>query len=376
VETKYFSFVDGLRGLAILMVLAVHSSQSQPPANATLLSLANSGARGVQLFFILSAFTLYSSSLQRFPTEIHPRRNFYIRRAFRILPVWWLALLLYFVVRPAPSMDTNGAPADALNLVLHATFLFGLSPAYINSFLPGGWSLFVEETFYLFLPFVFAWVGNARSAARATLLLLALAIAWHAAGRFTFGTEGPTQAEFVFLFPFNQWFIFGLGILLYFVTGTLGSRFLAGPVAYLADVAALAGLWMALAGSPPGPRHYTAAFALFALCLVVSQQDSLLRKAIDNPVMRLFGRCCYSIYLFHWMVMRFMEDARTHMMSGLDPRGSHPDLMFCIWFVVVACACLGVGAVSFRYFEKPFVSIGRLVVRALEPRIQASGRSG
>ena len=50
------------------------------------------GARGVQLFFMLSAFTLFASSKVRFARDRFPALNFYVRRAFRILPLWWAAV--------------------------------------------------------------------------------------------------------------------------------------------------------------------------------------------------------------------------------------------------------------------------------------------
>ncbi len=93
--------IDGLRGIAVLMVLAVHTSQrvSNVGLEAFHFSLigefVNAGARGVELFFLLSAFTLFRSSKAKYSEECNPRRNFYIRRAFRILPLWWMAVTLY-----------------------------------------------------------------------------------------------------------------------------------------------------------------------------------------------------------------------------------------------------------------------------------------
>ena len=45
----------------------------------------------------------------------------------------------------------------------HATFLFGFRPDWINTLVPGGWSLFCEETFYLFLPLIFSRIRSLTS---------------------------------------------------------------------------------------------------------------------------------------------------------------------------------------------------------------------
>lgn len=367
VDTDYYSFVDGLRGLAILMVLGVHSPGRELAADGVLSRLITAGARGVQLFFILSAFTLFSSSLQRFSRERNPRRNFYIRRAFRILPLWWLALLVFFVTQTWPPDDAlGGAPSNGLNLLLHATFLFGFSPAYAGSLLPGGWSLFVEETFYIMLPFVQMRMRGLAQAARLTLALLGLSVAWYLPARALFGTGDQSTMTFVFTFPLCQWFIFGLGIVLFFLVKAAGPFLLKGPVAILADCAALIGLWAVFVGRPLGPVHFAAAFALLVFCFAVSQRDSLLRRVIDNPPIRLFGRCCYSIYLFHWLIVSNLHAQRTRVLSALGLGSADPEVRFAAWYVVLACACLAIGVASFYGFEKPMVVLGRRMVQRLE----------
>src|SRR4051794_15059423 len=88
--------IDGLRGLAILLVILCHVSLCvmhdplRPYQSAFLEALDCGGSSGVSLFFVLSSFTLMRSTFARFQSEATPKLNFYIRRAFRILPLWWL----------------------------------------------------------------------------------------------------------------------------------------------------------------------------------------------------------------------------------------------------------------------------------------------
>ena len=77
---------------AILMVLAVHTSQRVGNVGLEVFrfpligEFIDAGARGVELFFLLSAITLFRSSRAKYSEESNPRRNFYIRRAFGSCP--------------------------------------------------------------------------------------------------------------------------------------------------------------------------------------------------------------------------------------------------------------------------------------------------
>ena len=78
-KAYYRPYIDGWRGVAILLVMMVHTSQhcGNDGHGEFLVGLSerffNSGARGVQLFFILSAFTLFNSSYRRFKVDVAPR---------------------------------------------------------------------------------------------------------------------------------------------------------------------------------------------------------------------------------------------------------------------------------------------------------------
>ena len=94
-----YLWVDFLRGIAILMVVLIHTSQcgtgvlGLPKAIA---SLAFLGSKGVQLFFLMSAFTIYLSFVRHKESEKLSVSNFYIRRFFRIAPIFISPLPIIF----------------------------------------------------------------------------------------------------------------------------------------------------------------------------------------------------------------------------------------------------------------------------------------
>src|SRR5208283_2381124 len=140
-ETRKYDFIDSLRGYAILGVLLVHSTQFVTPTSSILQLIATSGSRGVQLFYIASALTLCMSWQFRSTHEIYPIRNFFLRRFFRIAPMFYIAIIYYvFFNAVSPRyFALNGIPW--WSILLTALFLHGFHPDAINSVVPGGWSV-------------------------------------------------------------------------------------------------------------------------------------------------------------------------------------------------------------------------------------------
>lgn len=83
---KKLEHIDALRGVAILMVMLVHVSQKISGLSSKIILLSGYGQMGVQLFFVISAYTLWLSSAKR-KDEQNKLLNYFIRRVFRIAPL-------------------------------------------------------------------------------------------------------------------------------------------------------------------------------------------------------------------------------------------------------------------------------------------------
>jgi peptidoglycan/LPS O-acetylase OafA/YrhL len=169
--------IEGLRAVAAGAIVVHHTWLSEggdrPGADGPMGSVFENLALGVVLFFALSGFLLYrpfAATIARGTTPPDIRR--YLRnRALRILPAYWVILLITAVVlrtaltRDAEGQLVSGSLSDPLQLLKAALLIHDYDPATIVVGIGPAWSLAVEVVFYLLLPLLV--LGAARAARRA-----------------------------------------------------------------------------------------------------------------------------------------------------------------------------------------------------------------
>ena len=104
-----FKYIDALRGLAIFLVMIVHTSQyGEKSHNEIFNSFFKFGAKGVQLFFLASAFILFLSYNYRISKQYkNLLRDFYIRRFFRIAPMYYIGIIFFSLQNQNGIFDTS-----------------------------------------------------------------------------------------------------------------------------------------------------------------------------------------------------------------------------------------------------------------------------
>lgn len=120
--SKKLEYINILRGVAVLMVILVHTSQSVKGIHFITYEIAAYGQMGVQLFFILSAYTLCLSMEKRGASEgLMP---FYLRRYFRIAPLYYFGILFYGFCNSALKFDMLNFSLK--NIAANLLFIHGL----------------------------------------------------------------------------------------------------------------------------------------------------------------------------------------------------------------------------------------------------------
>ncbi len=154
---KRIEGVDALRGLLACGIMLFHyTSWNNNQFHAGYHEVLNVLAvLAVEMFFIISGFSLYFVYRERLGS-FKSIKQFFVRRFFRIAPLYYALLILVILIKLAASyygVEVN-RPLDYYLLATNFTFIFGFVwPP--NSLLVGGWSIGVEMVMYLFFPFLF-----------------------------------------------------------------------------------------------------------------------------------------------------------------------------------------------------------------------------
>jgi exopolysaccharide production protein ExoZ len=354
-EPRHCDYIDALRGYAILMVIAVHSSQYFSDLSPIARAFADQGARGVQLFFVASAMTLWMSWQSR--NDGAPA--FYIRRLFRIAPMFYLCLPLFLMLESHGPTTYAPEGVGVRQIIMAATFTHGFMPDAITSVVPGSWSIADEMIFYALFPILMAI--RARFVVNVVVTVLAT-VGCLVVERYFVGTTSriadPTWracwATFYFLWFVNQFpcFLFGMLIARWIAE----DRPIRWPVAVVVGSAVLAGLdvvFMPARFAVTLPVQYGAIFAIFALGLSKWQPILLV-----NPVICWIGKVSYSAYLIHFLL--------------LSAAVSFPRQNFAIAYVSLAAITIGLSTISYLSIEKPFNRIGRQLARRLASKYPAA----
>lgn len=284
--------LDLLRGVAILLVVLVHCAISASSSVPGLTAFAHEyGERGVQLFFIVSGYTMMLTFGGK--VDAVAIRSFYIRRAFRIVPLFWAAILFYLLITKGEGFKFWAPDGIATSDVLR-TFLFlhWSSVTAFNSVVPGGWSIAVEMQFYLLFPLLIFLFRrpNGPILVYAAIALIGV-IGQFAADLYLLprlaASLPPDQAYlangFFYCWPPHQLICFGFGILLYdFIE--LKNKPLIGTVL-------LAGAALSLS------RWGAEVVLLFALAY------GILAANVRLNFVALLGRHSYAIYLIHFALV-------------------------------------------------------------------------
>lgn len=145
---SHLRYLDGLRGIAILMVMMVHSSQLVMGLSTSARNFTFYGVRGVQLFFIVSGLTLAINYADR-PFHLV---NFAARRFFRIAPMFYFGAILYLMLALTTTIPLSTRGSGSIDILATFLFLHGWVPGAINKVVPGGWSIAAEAMFYVIFP--------------------------------------------------------------------------------------------------------------------------------------------------------------------------------------------------------------------------------
>jgi peptidoglycan/LPS O-acetylase OafA/YrhL len=362
--------LDGVRGLAVMMVLVFHFVGQMLTTNwieRAIVGITKYGLLGVDLFFVLSGF-LITGLLYEAHDKPHFLRNFYMRRVLRIFPLYYGVLALVFFVAPlisllrGPTLDylldrQAWAWTYAVNiyLAMHEEWSF----SYLNHF----WSLSVEEHFYLFWPFVVLLLARRPKALIATCLAVSLGAML---ARVTGIAMGLDWWKTVILTPFKLDGL-ALGAFLAVLIRQPGGlnwlvRILAPLAAVVGGLLVVSFVWTVLVSREHLELVVAARDSLFQVLLacllvwaLVSRKQSAISRFFQSRSMVFLGTYSYGLYVYHHFISYYMISNRTELILA-QRVGSH-GLAVALQAMLGISISVGVAYLSYQLFERRFLDL-------------------
>jgi peptidoglycan/LPS O-acetylase OafA/YrhL len=376
----FFGGLTELRAIAAAAVVVSHIEYLRKSwglqSGHAVAPIANLGTHGVTLFFCLSGFLITSLlSVEQARTGRIDIRRFYLRRALRIWPLYFLTLALGLVV--APVLLPNLGFRDAGELLhthypwLLAFMLPNLAIVRYGSLLGLSvlWSVGVEEQFYAVWPWVVRRFHRILARLLAAVLLLAPIV------RCCLAAILPPEAEsgsmrpvlaLARLFPVES---LAAGALLALIIhrGKLWSR--AGATIVACGVTLLCLLWLWFA-APYHPLFHLGSALLWSALLAVVVSRGALRGGAGALLQRV-GEVSYGVYLYHTFVI-------AAVLLLLRRTGLHDGLLHHVaTYLLVFGATFALSSGSYRWFETPFLQLKeRFAVVASSARAKPASPRG
>jgi peptidoglycan/LPS O-acetylase OafA/YrhL len=353
--------LDGVRGIAILLVLLQHyfvmAADTQPGSMAAyVLACFRLSWTGVDLFFVLSGFLIGGILLDlRDPREFFG--PFWIRRICRIFPLYFLLVAAFFALLQVQHISP-WTFKDPLPWLSYVTFTQNIVMAKDDAFGANGlapsWSLAVEEQFYLFLPFLVRYCSARRlpwvlAGAVASAPLLRTALGYLNGGdSMADGVLTPCRSDELLWGVLLAWMVRRPAIV-----GIFQANCNALWGAFVVLVAGF-GFWTVHGELVPhlGLSWLGALYGCLIL-LAVTARSGPLHNLLTWKPLRGLGSIAYGVYLLHVPILGLSYGLILHQ----DPRITNLTNL-AVTFVALG-ATIGIAAVSFRYFEAPIIRFGR-----------------
>jgi peptidoglycan/LPS O-acetylase OafA/YrhL len=361
-KEERLDYVDSLRGVAILLVIIVHTGQSISNIAFPLKSLTRFGQMGVQLFFVLSALTM-CMSLSRVNLSLTEIYKFYIRRFFRIAPLYYVGIVFYFFYHGVNNyLETHHAAPDEQytlgNIMANVFFVHGFIPDANNNIVPGGWSIGTEMTFYLIFPLLFLLFKKSSNLLIFTYPPMGLLFSFVLISLISAEFNLPAiNNDFLYYNLFNLLPVFLLGIFYFFVLKNSNKFYLFPNKISLLFFTAVFFILSLVSFT----FYFQITFTPFLCGVTFILLIDVFKyyQILNNAILVKIGQLSFSMYIFHfvfaWPVSRILNKLlSTHL---------NPEITFLICLIVTITGTFMAAIFSEKMIEKPGIKIGKMIIQ-------------
>lgn len=362
--------LDGVRGIAILMVMLLHFRMDQAisPLGGYYLRAVQVGQAGVDLFFVLSGF-LITGILFDAKGQPHYFRNFYLRRVLRIFPLYYGFLVVRLLLLPMlvqPSwVDISHPWGEQWWSWFYLTNVeitfegFSGPPPQTAHF----WSLAVEEQFYLVWPLV-VFLGSRRTLLTTCVAMFVGAVALRT-GIWLLAPERAADAAYVLMPSRMDAFAAGAFVALAARGPSRGVTVVRWHrVAVVIGGVVLLGIFLTrprmankdVLTSIVGFAAYAVFFAGLLVMAVTAPAGGIVGRAFTHPLLRFFGKYSYAMYVVHLPLVDVLRTWVLHpdRVEPLVGTRLHAVFAFNVLAVAITAA---LALASWHLYEKHFLKL-------------------
>ncbi|MDN7801661.1 acyltransferase family protein [Burkholderia gladioli] len=359
-------FIDALRGLAALYVLLYHLTPITMPHAVPpwwLAPFTELGGSGVTLFFIVSAFTLCLSMQTRRADEATPLLNYYLRRFFRIAPLFYVWIVLY-CIRDKLVFGAVHSPAELLRSLF---FVLNLSPGHEQGFVWASWTLGVEMLFYVFFPAIFRFASNLGRAIACFVVALLIRSLWQLVLAKLIA-DPAVASGYYNLSLLHHLPTFAFGIVVYrtycLIDVERARRLGIGEMLSATAIALLIGVAYGFVqiGQFEGLTVEAVIYGMLLIGLSIRSPVWIV-----NRFTRFYGKISYSVYLSHAATLA----ALSKLFAAIYAHVRVVTLAYALSVAAGLMVITALSSITYRFIETPGNHLGKSLIRTLQRRRDA-----
>lgn len=311
-EKKYndTNFITGLRAIAVLLVFLVHCNLKHVEnINEFLNRIINYGSFGVQIFFVISGFTIFYQLYEK----KYSFKKFIILRVLRISIVYFPILIFLFLIANFNgsifndwAYKFNNGTISIENLVIHLLYLGSFSLNYANTIIGVEWTLNIEIFYYFVIGLLISYKilkNNFVNIAFITFIFLVISISFSMLNYFKI-----IDSLLIGWMPFIYGYMFLLGGLSFFIRQKLENLFEINKLKLISNISIIINLlllFLLIYFQKDLPGIVTGGItAIITSSLIILTQDtSYFGKLFTNKIVVFLGSISYSFYLVHFTII-------------------------------------------------------------------------
>ena len=352
--------IHALRGIAALLVFVFHLHYvGKIPLPKSWGLIASHGGTGVELFYVLSAFSLlYSNQKYVLSRDSKWIVNYLIKRFFRIAPLFYFMLMVHCLL----ILFVFNGKLDPLRILMSILFIFNFAPKEAEGIVWASWSIGVEMVFYALLPLIMVSVRSLRSSMVLCFVAILASYVYRCSLELDSGIP-PGYTHYAFM---SQLGVFCSGILGYWSFEKINEStevmrnklwwvtFMLGPV--MAILLLSEATKFLVATGRPDTQLFGLSFGFIAVLTAISP-----KQWMAHPVLQHFGERSYSIYLTHAVVISFFAPLLRRFYEYCYP--SFGGYGFAICALMVLIPTLLVSEMTYRFIEVRGITFGKQIIR-------------